>query len=250
MGYLPPPGGHCGGNGERLYRLDTQLGRLQLFFKSHAHQWISMAHLVQVSGSFVIHSKVAELRKAGMWIENECSGSREAGGAVISRYRYLPELDLLTRGKFDIVFIDARGQKFDSASLGMCLYRILLNDGVLVYHTEVPEAVARMGWLDQQGRLVHTQTPQPTSGASEKSKLFFYADHELAVNNCIESCKEHMNDCIQSGMEHSCVVRASEILVPGSHRRLFVGQRGAPEGWSHAPLNIFESILALQPRRI
>jgi hypothetical protein len=48
-------------------------------------QWVAMPALVEVSGSYVVHSRVADLRKAGWPIEQK---NERAGRQIHSFYRY------------------------------------------------------------------------------------------------------------------------------------------------------------------
>ncbi len=48
-------------------------------------KWVSMPDLVEASKGYAVHSRIAELRKAGHVIENKVE--RRADGKRVSRYR-------------------------------------------------------------------------------------------------------------------------------------------------------------------
>lgn len=67
----------------------TQDRRLTVIFLGRPNQWLPMPWLGEQIGAWAVHSRVADLRKAGMHIEhrshvNPISGQRE------SFYRYTP----------------------------------------------------------------------------------------------------------------------------------------------------------------
>jgi hypothetical protein len=68
----------------------TQNAQLMRIFVANPNEWLSMTFLVQSIHAYAVHSRVADLRKLGMNIENESKtvkGSRKR----CSLYRYVPQ---------------------------------------------------------------------------------------------------------------------------------------------------------------
>ncbi|HEY5909223.1 MAG TPA: hypothetical protein VJA21_01320 [Verrucomicrobiae bacterium] len=219
----------------KTFKPNTQLGRLQKHFLTHPKEWTPMLKLIEVSWSPVIHSKVAELRRGGMWIDNECLGYRQnPNQRRESFYRYIPDLDIAIDGKFDVVFVDAVGQDFNQKVMSACLDPFLKLDGVLIFHTMDKQALAKMGRFNLIGNLLINWEP-----SGDQSSLFFYALDILSLPARL-NYGEIFN-------EKGDFLLAVEAWLPQAHRRLLVRENGAPEGWSHAPLDIFERTFVLQP---
>jgi hypothetical protein len=73
----------------RPRRAGTQLEKLRAYLMARPGQWIPMPKLVEVCGSYVIHSRCAEMRRAfKITILNR--SSRKPDGICCSEYCYLP----------------------------------------------------------------------------------------------------------------------------------------------------------------
>lgn len=83
----------------KSHRPKPQIRRLREYFVANPDTWLSMAELVKACGSFVIHSRVADLRSEGMFIEHHTFHEDHDGESVAeSCYRYLPETILTELG--------------------------------------------------------------------------------------------------------------------------------------------------------
>jgi hypothetical protein len=74
------------------FRPSSQLYRLLEHFRTHPNEWIPMPTLTKISGSYVVHSKVAELRRLQIGhFENVVERVEQNGeSAIQSRYRFVP----------------------------------------------------------------------------------------------------------------------------------------------------------------
>lgn len=69
--------------------------KLAAFFEAHPEQWIDGMALAKIAGQYAWRSRVSDLRKRGMTIENRQREVNVSACAVqhvtISEYRYMPE---------------------------------------------------------------------------------------------------------------------------------------------------------------
>ena len=65
----------------------TQNERVLHCLQEHAPSWVAMPVLWRASGAMAVHSRIADLRKAGHHIEQH---SERKDGVVHSSYRLLP----------------------------------------------------------------------------------------------------------------------------------------------------------------
>lgn len=74
------------------YKPGSQLYRLLDYFVEHPMVWTAMPHLTRISGSYVIHSKIAELRRlqVGLFQNKVEHVSRDGQRVAISSYRFVP----------------------------------------------------------------------------------------------------------------------------------------------------------------
>jgi hypothetical protein len=63
----------------------TQNGRLRELFLARPGEWLSMVELGQAIGAWAVHSRVADLRRQGLAIENRIEVA--ADGKRLSYYR-------------------------------------------------------------------------------------------------------------------------------------------------------------------
>lgn len=66
---------------------DSQNARVFQFLKLHQGCWVDMPRLVEIGGGYAVHSRIADLRKAGHRIENLVDRSAKP---YKSFYRLLP----------------------------------------------------------------------------------------------------------------------------------------------------------------
>lgn len=64
--------------------------------EGRAGEWVSLGELVSAGGGYAIHSRVADLRKAGHAIENQVC---KDGGWTVSRYRYNGRVGVVVAGE-------------------------------------------------------------------------------------------------------------------------------------------------------
>lgn len=82
----------------------TFTDRLQAFFAARPNQLIDGLELARQGSAYAWRTRVSDLRKRGMQIENEIEYVRDAEGKVIrkiSRYRYVPDLPEPVRELYD-----------------------------------------------------------------------------------------------------------------------------------------------------
>jgi hypothetical protein len=60
----------------------SQESRIICALQLHINKWVSMVDLWKVSGAFAVHSRISDLRKKGMNIENR----REVSGRTIHSF--------------------------------------------------------------------------------------------------------------------------------------------------------------------
>lgn len=56
-------------------------------FRAHAGEWIDGLSLAQIGGAYAWRSRLTDVRRLGMTIENR---QRRVGNRVVSEYRYAP----------------------------------------------------------------------------------------------------------------------------------------------------------------
>lgn len=73
----------------------TQNAKLRAYFEANPNEWLPMPALAQVITETgicaAVHSRVADLRKAGLAIENRVS-KNDRTGLTISEYKFSPIL--------------------------------------------------------------------------------------------------------------------------------------------------------------
>jgi hypothetical protein len=75
------------------HRRQSQLAILKAEFERNPSRWIPAPHLQRITSSLAVHSRVSDLRKTGMVIENETRQVERDGEIVpVSAYRYRPDL--------------------------------------------------------------------------------------------------------------------------------------------------------------
>ena len=79
---------HHESTGAGMSQCDTILSEL----KCHADRWVAMPHLSSVSGSYNVHSRIADLRKSGHDIEHR---NERRGRMIYSFYRLKSNLEQL-----------------------------------------------------------------------------------------------------------------------------------------------------------
>lgn len=67
----------------------SQCERVLTLLKHHLNEWVGMPHLVEYSGSYVIHSRISDLRRQGHSIINRTEKD-PATGNRLSYYKLLP----------------------------------------------------------------------------------------------------------------------------------------------------------------
>jgi hypothetical protein len=60
----------------------SQSKKIAVALRCHAPNWIEMPDLWRVSGAFAVHSRIADLRRSGMNIENK----REVKGRIVHSF--------------------------------------------------------------------------------------------------------------------------------------------------------------------
>lgn len=65
----------------------TQTEKVFATLAANAGNWVGMPHLVEVSGAYAVHSRVADLRRRGYNVENQVDRSTKP---FKSFYRLLP----------------------------------------------------------------------------------------------------------------------------------------------------------------
>ncbi len=72
----------------------SQCAAIARVLKAKPCEWVSLPALHDASGSYVIHSRIADLRKTGMTISNK---TERFGGKAMSFYMYIPEHETFSR---------------------------------------------------------------------------------------------------------------------------------------------------------
>lgn len=79
---------------ETEYRAKSSPGQndlLEAYFRAHPNVWIAMPVLVEVTGSYVVHSRVADCRNLrGMHIEHRNKWQVNGRRVCCSQYRFVP----------------------------------------------------------------------------------------------------------------------------------------------------------------
>lgn len=66
---------------------DSQCSKIEAYLKEHPGEMVPMPQLYEVSGAFAVHSRIADLRRRGMKIENV---SERVNSKIHSFYIYTP----------------------------------------------------------------------------------------------------------------------------------------------------------------
>ena len=66
----------------------STVDRLATFFEARPGQWIDGMALAQIAGSYAWRTRVSDLRKRGLTVENR---QRKIGRLTISEYRFVPD---------------------------------------------------------------------------------------------------------------------------------------------------------------
>lgn len=71
----------------------SQTHRLYAYLRQHASQWVPMPELVRVSGSWVVHSRISDLRRKKLGkIENRIERHDDGVERIVhSFYRFTPK---------------------------------------------------------------------------------------------------------------------------------------------------------------
>jgi len=68
-------------------------------FKAHPNQWVSAYTLMEIGGRMAWRTRVSDVRRMGLTIENQVQ--RDAHGVAQSFYRYVPPVALKQAGLFE-----------------------------------------------------------------------------------------------------------------------------------------------------
>jgi hypothetical protein len=67
-------------------------------FRAHPNQWVSAYTLMEVGGRMAWRTRVSDVRRMGLTIENQVQ--RDGAGVAQSFYRYVPPVALKQAGLF------------------------------------------------------------------------------------------------------------------------------------------------------
>lgn len=67
----------------------SQAAKLERIFRDNPNRWLSMTELGQQIGAWAVHSRVADLRRRGMTIENRTKRDNRSN-QTISYYMFIP----------------------------------------------------------------------------------------------------------------------------------------------------------------
>lgn len=67
-------------------------------FRAHPNQWVSAYTLMEIGGRMAWRTRVSDVRRMGLVIENQVQ--RDAKGVAQSFYRYVPPVALKQAGLF------------------------------------------------------------------------------------------------------------------------------------------------------
>jgi hypothetical protein len=82
--------------------------KLEAYFRSRPNEWIDGRELARVAGSYAWRTRVSDIRKRGMTIENNVQRvpkMTELGTCQVSVYRYVPDLPTRVEPSGQVAFL-------------------------------------------------------------------------------------------------------------------------------------------------
>jgi hypothetical protein len=76
--------------------------KLEAFFKARPHAWIDGKELARVAGGYGWRSRVSDVRRRGMTVENK---QERRNGYTRSFYRYVPDLPTRVEPSGQVAFL-------------------------------------------------------------------------------------------------------------------------------------------------